>query len=294
MVILIPKKKVNHMKFERIKALLWREWRIGRKSFMANILIFFIVVGFFWLIRLSMSVGNLAPVFTDSPLLNEFNGMIYYSAAALGAVIAFIPVSDLTCLQADINANWLRYSFALPVTPEIRAAELYICKFIKIAAAFALSVLNGLITAKITGTPFTGDMMWFFTAAAAACVLYDMLLQILCTKARTIKGLGRAQGKLLGTLTGIIMIYCFYKMTWTDSVSKPQPMNELIASLRNAFISHEYIIIPASLILLISCLLTGWYMTVRNYRMFGDAAEQDAAEKAARFPLKRKKEGEPS
>lgn len=282
------------MKFERIKALLWREWRIGRKSFMANILIFFIVVGFFWLIRLSMSVGNLAPVFTDSPLLNEFNGMIYYSAAALGAVIAFIPVSDLTCLQADINANWLRYSFALPVTPEIRAAELYICKLIKIAAAFALSVLNGLITAKITGTPFTGDMLWFFTACAAVCVLYDTALQILCTKARTIKGLSQAQGRLLGTLTGIVTIYCVYKILILDSASDPQPLDELIESLRSAFVSHEPIIIPASLILLAGSLLTGWYMTVRNYRMFGDATEQNAAEKTPRFTLKRRKEGEPS
>ena len=294
MVILIQKEKVKYMKAERIKALLWREWRITRKTYMTNILVFFIIVGFFWLIRLSMSVGNLAPVFKDSPLLNEFNSMIYYSAASLGAVIAFVPVSDITCMQADINANWLRYSFALPITPEIRATELYICKLIKIAAAFVLSVLNGLITAKITGTPFTGDMLWFFAACAAVCVLYDMLLQILCTKARTIKGLSQAQSKLLGTLAGIVMIYSFYKIVWTDSASDPPPLDELIESLRSAFISHESIIIPASLILLTGCLLAGWYMTVRNYRMFGDAAEQNGAEKAARFTLKRKKEGEPS
>ena len=81
----------------RIKALVWREWRIIRKGYLSSMIMLFMVAGFFWLIRLSMSVGNLAPIFGDSEILKEFGGLLYY----VGTSRARLRLDILTTLDND-------------------------------------------------------------------------------------------------------------------------------------------------------------------------------------------------
>ena len=275
----------------RIKALVWREWRIIRRGYLSSMIMLFMVAGFFWLIRLSMSVGNLAPIFGDSEILKEFGGLLYYSGTVLVAVVAYTSVTDVSVLTADLNANWLRYSFALPITPAARATSRYIIKLIKLAVGFGFAMLNGVLSAKVMHIPFTSDMVWFLTALLAAMILCDALSVFFNSQARTSAGLQAAQVKVMGTMIAVVMIVSIVRILRTPP-SEEVSLDDMINSLREAFISHESILIPLSLIGIAGGLVLGWYFMLRHYRTHGDVNEK--AEKGILFSLRKQKGGETS
>ena len=274
----------------RIKALVWREWRIIRKGYLSAMIMLFMVAGFFWLIRLSMSVGNLAPIFGDSEILKEFGGLLYYSGTVLVAVVAYTSVSDVSVVTADLNANWLRYSFALPITPAARATSHYIIKLIKLAVGFGFAVLNGVLSAKVMHIPFTSDMVWFLTALLAAMILCDALSVFFNSQARTSAGLQAAQVKAMGPMIAAVMIVSIVRILRTPP--EEASLDDMINSLREAFISHESILIPLSLIGIAGGLVLGWYFMLRHYRTHGDVNEK--AEKGILFFQRKQKGGETS
>ena len=274
----------------RIKALVWREWRIIRKGYLSAMIMLFMVAGFFWLIQLSMSVGNLAPIFGDSEILKEFGGLLYYSGTVLVAVVAYTSVSDVSVVTADLNANWLRYSFALPITPAARATSHYIIKLIKLAVGFGFAVLNGVLSAKVMHIPFTSDMVWFLTALLAAMILCDALSVFFNSQARTSAGLQAAQVKVMGTMIAAVMIVSIVRILRTPP--EEASLDDMINSLREAFISHESILIPLSLIGIAGGLVLGWYFMLRHYRTHGDVNEK--AEKGILFFQRKQKGGETS
>ena len=274
----------------RIKALVWREWRIIRRGYLSTMIMLFMVAGFFWLIRLSMSVGNLAPIFGDSEILKEFGGLLYYFGTVIVAVAAYSSVTDASVLTADLNANWLRYSFALPITPAARATSHYIIKLIKLAAGFGFAMLNGVLSAKVMDIPFTSDMVWFLILVLAAVILYDALSIFFNSQARTSAGLQTAQVKVMGTMIVVVMIVSIVRILRTPS--EEVSLDDMISSLREAFISHESILIPLALIGIAGGLVLGWYFMLRHYRTHGDVNEK--AENGILFSLRRQKGGETS
>lgn len=278
------------MKFEAIKALVWREWRLTRKSYLSMIGILIIVAAWFWLIRLSMSVGNLAPVFGDSEILTEFGGILYYAAVTLIGAIALMMTSDASVLQADINANWLRYSFALPITPAMRASAHTVTKIIKLLIGFILAVVNAVLTAKVMDIPFTGDMLLFLTAMLAAVIVSDTFQYYFYTKARSVRGLQTAQIKSIGLISILIMGCAVYRIVFKPNTIENADINVMVDSVRTWFISRENIIIPLSVIGIIGGLLLGWFFIAHHYRTFGDVDEKKEA--GVLFTLLKKKGGE--
>ncbi|MBQ9908084.1 MAG: hypothetical protein IJM46_15085 [Oscillospiraceae bacterium] len=280
------------MTLNKIKILVWREWRICRKTYLSSMFSGAVLVSFFWLIRLSVSYGNLAPVFAESELLAEFSGLLYYMSAAMVAGITAGMSADPSALLADVRANWMRYSFVLPVSPAQRSVSIYIVRFIKYAIGFAITAVNGIVSAKANGIPFTGDMMWFFAAVYAATMLYNLLLQWFYSQARTVRQISAAQVKTMGVLTGLIMIYMCYKMIIQGNNNEADSLDVMINSLREKFITHENIIIPLTVIVLIAAPLTGWYFTALHYRTHGDVKEDTQPKKRFSFGMRKEKDGE--
>ena len=273
----------------KLKALVWREWRICQKAYLTGLMVVIIMVLFFGLFRLSMSVGNLAPAFEGSEMLAQFSALLYYMSSAFVAAITACLSLDVTALQADIRANWLRYSFALPISPELRATSIYIVKYIKFGIGFAIAVVNGIVSAKIANVAFSEHMMWLFAAIMALVMLYDLLLQHFYAKARTIKGISAAQFTVMGVLTACMMGFMFYKTINEEANAETTDSLDItINSLCDKFISHENVIIPLTVIVLIAAPLLGWYITVRHYRMYGDVKEDTQSKK--RFSLHHQKE----
>ena len=275
-----------------VKALAWREWRLVRKDFISAMSIFIVLTALFWLIRLSMSVGNLAPVFEGSEMLGEFNAIIYYAsislvgcgAAALGMNTAALP---------DIQANWLPYSFALPITPRMRATGIYIVKIMRMLTGSLFAILNAFVTAKITGMTFSAHTVWLIAAFSAAFLLYDTLLTFFATKARTAKGMEWANFKAMAVVAGPAIIFGLYHFITDPNAVDVAPIDESIEKARTLFLAHESVIRPVTVLVLIGSLLFGWLFTVRHYKMYGDVNEREKAEKKQSFTLfKTQKDGE--
>ena len=280
------------MTAKKLSALVWREWRLTRKSYFTGLCACFFLLGFFWLIRLSMSVGNLAPIFAESELITEFGGILYHASVTLAAAILLSTgAMDNTVLIADMHANWLRYSFALPIPAKARVTVSYIIKLGKILIAVLLMIPVSIFTAKITGQVFTHHMVWFILAMAAATLAYDTLLQCFVSSARTVKQHNAALVKIYSILTLIMFIWAFFKFS-KQSEEAPE-IDRMIEKIQNAFITHENFIIPLTVILLIVLPVIGWLVSVRNYRQFGDAKKETEPEKGGLFSFKnKKKEGE--
>jgi len=277
---------MNKRIIEKLKVLVWREWRLILKEYITAMSVCLMLTGFFWLIRLSMSVGNLAPVFSESSLLHEFSGLIYYMSATMSAAVFMSPVADLGIYTKDANANWMRYSFVLPYDAKIRAGAHYIVKVIKLVIAFVLSVVCGMATAVITQSKFTVDMIVFFVACVGVTMLYDTALECMVTKARTVKGIGTQQTKVTVTWMGAAMVYMFYKMMFDPNAENTDSLDVMIEKLRNAFLSHETIIIVLALIAIFGGGFIGWRVSAQNFRMHGDVREE--TEKGTLFTLKKK------
>lgn len=275
-----------------VKALAWREWRLVRKDFISSMSIFIVLTALFWLIRLSMSVGNLAPVFEGSEMLGEFNAIIYYAsislvgcgAAALGMNTAALP---------DIQANWLPYSFALPITPRMRATGIYIVKISRMLTGSLFAILNAFVTAKITGMTFSAHTVWLIAAFSAAFLLYDTLLTFFATKARTAKGMEWANFKAMAVVVVPVLIISLYNYITDPNADDVAPIDESIEKARTLFLAHESVIRPVTVLVLIGCLLLGWFLTMRHYKMYGDVNEREKAQKKQPFTLfKTQKDGE--
>lgn len=282
------------MKTAAIKALAWREWRLIRKDFFSSMCIMIVLTALFWLIRLSMSVGNLAPVFEESEMLGEFNAIIYYASISLvGSGAAGVGMN--TAALPDIQANWLPYSFALPITPCMRATGIYIVKIMRMLIGFLFAILNAFVTAKITGMTFSAHTVWFIAAFSAMFLLYDALMTFFATKARTVKEMEWATFKAMAVVTGPVIIFSLYNYITDPQADEVAPIDESIDKLRQMFLSHESFIRPVTVLVLTGCLLLGWFLTMRHYKMYGDVNKHEKEPKKRQFTLmKRQKDGETS
>lgn len=286
---------MNHNRvIEKLKVLVWREWRLILKEYIISMTICLMLTAFFWLIRLSMSIGNLAPVFSESSLLHEFSGLIYYMCASLSASVFMSAAMDVGIYTKDVNANWMRYSFVLPYDAKIRAGAHYIVKAMKMLTGLVLSIVCGAVTAAITQSKFTVDMVFFFVAFAGGVMLFDTVMECAVTKARTVKGIGTQQSKVWGTFMGAVMVYMFYKMMFDPNMENSGSLDEMIEKLRSAFLSHEPVIIVLALIAIFGSGFIGWRVSAYNFRMHGDVAAEKETEKKSLFALKKKsvKEGD--
>ncbi|MBR4200544.1 MAG: hypothetical protein IKQ91_04610 [Oscillospiraceae bacterium] len=263
------------MKLSHIKALFLREWRLTKKQFIGFICAMPLFCLFFWLIRASMSFGNLAVIFDTEEMLHEFSGMIYYMSVTTVAFVAVgSALSDIVAFSADLNANWLRYSYALPVTPQERAASSLIMKAIRLAAGLVIAFVNAVITAKISDMPFTADMVWFILAIAAVSMLYDVYMQCFVLRVRAAGDVAKMQVYAMMVLMIPAMLFCLKKMM-TDAVGEPEftSMDEMIEKGKTFFISHENVIIPATVIGFIVLPVLSFLLQTYLLRSFGDAKE---------------------
>lgn len=277
-----------------IKALAWREWRLVRKEYFSSMCIMIVLTALFWLIRLSMSVGNLAPVFEGSEMLGEFNAIIYYASISLVGCGAAASGMNTAALP-DIQANWLPYSFALPITPRMRATGIYIVKIVRMLIGSLFAILNAFVTAKITGMTFSAHTVWLIAAFSAAFLLYDTLLTFFATKARTAKGMEWATFKAMAVVVVPVIIIGLYNFITDPNADDIAPIDESIEKARTLFLAHESVIRPVTVLVLIGCLLLGWFLTMRHYKMYGDVNEREKAQKKQPFTLfKTQKDGEAS
>ena len=102
-----------------------------------------------------------------------------------------------------------------------------------------------------------------------------------------------ANFKATAVVAGPAIIFGLYNFITDPNADDVAPIDESIEKARTLFLAHESVIRPVTVLVLIGCLLLGWFLTMRHYKMYGDVNELEKAQKKQPFTLfKTQKDGE--
>ena len=126
---------------------------LNRKNLITAAAVFLVFTVLGLLVRLSMSVGNLASL-AGTPDFDDIETICYYAFTGFPAVIICVLMIDAEMIGKDAECGWLRFSKTLPMTAGEQAAHIYIIKFAAWAAAFLLSLGNLVLFDAVSGRSF--------------------------------------------------------------------------------------------------------------------------------------------
>lgn len=194
------------MRTERVKALLWREWKLSKKFYITSIAALLGIGIVFLLFELSMRFGNLKSLHHDE--MSAVRMVIWFLSLV---VTAYGPVaysaSENGTHKKDIQANWLKYSYTLPVTPDERAAARMILLLCVQAAGLLLSVGGLAISLRMLGSHFNIYAFLILLALLDIGLLVMLVQDAFILRARDTKSYSALQTKYTVTMIGAGMFF---------------------------------------------------------------------------------------
>lgn len=139
----------------KLKVLMYRDFII---SFKGKFLLLFGTVNFmifYWLVALSIKIGNLKEAFSaieiynaeDVTMFSLVMNMIFYVSVV--GIAYFTSQVTYTTIISDVNTNWRTFAFTLPCSSTDKALVLMINRITAIIKSFLLSVLNCIVLSSI-------------------------------------------------------------------------------------------------------------------------------------------------
>lgn len=136
----------------KIKSLMYREWVLTKKTLLLGL------IAALPMLMLGVVVGN---GFLNGTL--RVNERLHTYLSQTGNypyvfMVAFFLIAvaenGAAVYESDIKANWTRYSMTLPADTKSRALAHTLFLFLRVTAAFLLSVAAGAVLAAAFGKPF--------------------------------------------------------------------------------------------------------------------------------------------
>lgn len=189
------------MRTERVKALLWREWKLSKKFYISGFAAIFGIGLVFLLFELSMQFGNLKSLRSDElGAVRVFVWYISLTVTAYGPVA--VSASENGTHKKDIQANWLKYSYTLPVTPNERAAARMILLLGIQAVGFLLSAGWVTFSLKMLGSHFSIYAFLILLVILDIGLLMLLIQYAFILRARDTKSYSALQTKYTVTIIG--------------------------------------------------------------------------------------------
>jgi len=274
----------------RYRALLYREWLLSRKHHITNLIVLILLAVLLDLILLSAQIGNLAPAVQnddDARKLFEILGLYAFPLLIAGAA-ACVAFSDSRVKHADIQSNWLRYSFGLSITPVMRAAVQYTIILICMTVGYLVSVINLRLCYSMYHAQVGRDMYIYMLLFFALGTFVFMLDQYFHTKARNEISLKKQNRRFIGTIAVLYIaaMFAFSKYTMNmfydlqaKTIAYAEKMEAkgeielaskadsiLVDGIKEHFFGIRDAITPWIVPVMIVCLVLGFYFTVQNYK----------------------------
>lgn len=174
-----------------ICSLFYREIRLSARHYIIRLLLLVLVVGF---AALSLLVTGQNSAHTGEDM-SGFTVMLTY----IIAVIAGVVISeDNGVFKADMDAGWLRYSYALPMSAAKKALTRTLVKLLSIVVGMVVTVAGAaLVSGKMPDAPTILN----FVLILDIFLLYDMVQQIFILRATDADEYKR--NKLFGGAAGV-------------------------------------------------------------------------------------------
>jgi len=139
-----------------MKGLIYKEWCLGKKTFMLflTISMVFTVLGI--LVFLSTICGNLKTWPENEPgsimvLANVFFYVPY-------AIMLFAVTAVNQGIFMDYSSGWMKYSYTLPEKSSVIMGSKYIYGLIVLAGTFVFGLINAGVISLMSGEPFTVEL----------------------------------------------------------------------------------------------------------------------------------------
>ena len=229
------------MKKGSFAGLLYREYYLGRNSYITGLLFSVIQALIGWLALLSLKHGNLGLLLGDisdsdggiiknkevSDILRLFVVMtIKYMPSVMASMIAVSP-TDAAC--KDIMNIWNRFEHCTPVTPLRYAAVKTVSTAIPTVVSFFIAVIYIFTITSALGDGFTyGDFSVIVILIALFIVCMSILPQIFVTLLRS-----RDKGWLctIGVLMVTIFIASFINANKTDEMPSTDENMDIVTTI---------------------------------------------------------------
>lgn len=201
------------MTMRKFRSLLFREFRLSRKSLILQLVLLLLMIGMTW--GVMFSIGD------DSPEDRELT--------TNGIVISVAMIANMSLLldevfRSDINSKWLIYSFALPITPMQRTAVWCVRKYSVCAVSVILSICNAELISVFGGNGFSVNYIVWNIAVMAAALIFSLPNDIILLRARTSEEFKKGQTK--AGLLNVIILAVFVVAIWIASGITLEQMSE--------------------------------------------------------------------
>jgi len=228
------------MKTASLKGLFYREFYLGRKSYLAFGLMTVIMVLMFSLILLSFKSGNLALLEEAEESRKDLEQMMMYFITVICSFVSFVGVDTI---HLDFNSKWSGFAFASPVKEEIYVGIKYIIMLALNVLGFIVGVLCGIIFCTIQGTEFTLNNLAAIAWIDAFVIVGGVCFMVFAYLFRDIIKASIAFTALFLILMVLLMV--FYLNNSTGKVKLPELLLGVFEGLNSYVFLTPVIIIGA-------------------------------------------------
>lgn len=218
----------------KYKSLLYREWKLSRGHYLIRLVLLLLFVG----------VIVFVCGFLDGPDAS-FDITTSYLFVVVAATVAS---GDNGVFKSDINSNWMRYSYTLPVTAFEKAVVRYMIRFLAIVLGMSIAILCtvGICVAK--DGSLSGNTIMHFFLILDVCLINDMLIEMIILRARNTEGL-----KKMNTIADAVVFGCIFITVLILFVKRDEVLSML--DFVNAI---GFLAIPLMIVLLIIGFIFAW------------------------------------
>ena len=140
-----------------MKGLLYKEFYLGRKNYLAFLALTFVFSLLGALVCLSMICGNLQSIPVEEPdTVEQFTILFTYVLYVLGMFAVF---GSNQSVYGDYASGFMKYSYTLPVKAVKAVGARYLTGLIVLGIGILCGIANALIISTLTGRMFTLDIL---------------------------------------------------------------------------------------------------------------------------------------
>lgn len=160
----------------KFRSLIFREFRISKKSIILQFGLLFAWIALVWGMLLSSDANE----FTGEELSGTADIIIMMTA-----MIASMSLLMDEIFKSDINSGWLKYSYALPITPLERTAARFVSRFSVCLVSILLSLCNCAALCASTGNEFGVNYIAWHIIVFALVILTSLPNEIFMLRSRS-------------------------------------------------------------------------------------------------------------
>lgn len=240
----------------KYKSLIYREWKLSSKHY---ILRFVTVLLFALLFALAVKFA------ADSGSLVEEGGFgpaqfAVFVSCLISMAVSIIAAEDNGVHNLDVKVDWVRYSYALPITAFEKTVTKYVFKLGAAIFGALLTFICSTAVCALSGASFDINTIVLYVLFLDVILIYDLIVQVIVLRARDKESLKKAK-----TIAGAVAFFIvfivpeFFPSGQMDAIDEMESPAELL-KLLTVPQGLAYCVVPVMLVIL----AVGFILTWKN------------------------------